>query len=219
MIKYAIFDLDGTLLDTLEAIRYYVNITLEKYGATPISREECRQFVGRGAKVLITMAMQSRGMDMARFDEVFLDYNKAYNSNPYYLTHPYEGIPELIDGLLSRGVTLAVLSNKPQIATEGALNHFIPGKFAAVFGGREGKPLKPDKAALDEVMSALGATADEVAYIGDSDVDVLTMKASSPKMGIAVSYGFRTKDELIASGADVILESPLAVLDYIIKNA
>ena len=219
MIKYAIFDLDGTLFDTLDTIRYYVNTTIEKHGAERISREECRQFIGKGARSLITRAMQSRGMDMNDFDKVFAEYNEAYDANPYYLTRPYDGISEMIDALSNLGIGLAVLSNKPDVATRGTVEHFFEGKFFAVFGGREGTPLKPDKRALDAVLAALSAEIGEVAYIGDSDVDVLTIKTAEPAMGIAVSWGFRTRDELLESGAELILDSPDEVLKYIKKEA
>lgn len=218
MIKFAIFDLDGTLCDTLEAIRYYVNTTIKEYGAEPISREECRTFVGNGAKKLIERAMNSRGMSSELFDEIFEKYKSAYDANPYHLTEPYDGIPEMLEALLDEGIGLAVLSNKQDVATQGAVRHFFGDKFTAVFGGRDGVPLKPDKAAFDMVLDELSASADEVAYIGDSDVDVLTIKAADPALGIAVSWGFRTRDELISAGADVILDTPCAVLDYILKK-
>ena len=217
MIKYAIFDLDGTLCDTLEAIRYYVNITIEEYGARPISREECRTFVGNGAKKLIERVMSSRGMSTELFDEIFEKYKSAYDANPYHLTKPYEGITEMLEVLLDADIKLAVLSNKQDGATQGAVKHFFGERFSAVFGGRDGVPLKPDKAAFDMVLDELSASADEVAYVGDSDVDVLTIKAADPALGIAVSWGFRTREELISSGADLILDTPMEVAEKILS--
>ena len=217
MIKYAIFDLDGTLCDTLEAIRYYVNITIEEYGARPISREECRTFVGSGAKKLIERVMSSRGMSTELFDEIFEKYKSAYDANPYHLTKPYEGITEMLEALSSAGIGLAVLSNKQDGATQGAVKHFFDERFSAVFGGRDGVPLKPDKAAFDMVLDELSASADEVAYVGDSDVDVLTIKAADPALGIAVSWGFRTREELISSGAELILDTPMEVAEKILS--
>ena len=166
MIKYAIFDLDGTLCDTLEAIRYYVNITIEEYGARPISREECRTFVGSGAKKLIERVMSSRGMSTELFDEIFEKYKSAYDANPYHLTKPYEGITEMLEALSSAGIGLAVLSNKQDGATQGAVKHFFGERFSAVFGGRDGVPLKPDKAAFDMVLDELSASADESQRVG-----------------------------------------------------
>ena len=217
MIKYAIFDLDGTLCDTLEAIRYYVNITIEEYGARPISREECRTFVGSGAKKLIERVMSSRGMSTELFDEIFEKYKSAYDANPYHLTKPYEGITEMLEALSSAGIGLAVLSNKQDGATQGAVKHFFGERFSAVFGGRDGFPLKPDKVAFDMVLDELSASADEVAYVGDSDVDVLTIKAADPALGIAVSWGFRTREELISSGAELILDTPMEVAEKILS--
>ena len=219
MIKFAIFDLDGTLCDTLEAIRYYVNVTIEKYGAKPISREECRVFVGNGAKKLIERAMRARDIAPELFDEIFKKYKSTYDANPYYLTSPYDGIPEMIDTLKAAGIKLAVLSNKQDGATQGAVKHFFGNKFSAVFGGRDGIPLKPDKRAFEAILTELSASADEVAYIGDSDVDVLTIKNAHPALGIAVSWGFRTREELLAAGAQIILDTPKEVLEYIKKEA
>ena len=219
MIKFAIFDLDGTLCDTLDTIRHYVNITIEKYGAEPITREECRLFVGCGAKNLIACSMDARGVSPTLFDEVFAAYKAAYNQDPYHTTVPYEGIMEMLDGLRAANIKLAVLSNKQNEAAVSAVNHFFGGIFDAVFGGREGIPLKPDKRAFEGILAELSANADEVAYIGDSEVDVQTIKAANPALGIAVSYGFRTREELLAAGAEIILDTPLQVLEYIKKEA
>jgi phosphoglycolate phosphatase len=218
MIKFAIFDLDGTLCDTLDTIRHYVNLTIKKFGAVPISREECRQFIGRGARNLILRTMESRNMDMGIFEEVYAEYNRAYNANPYYLSAPFDGINEMLGELKARGIKLAVLSNKPQAATAGTVEYFFPNTFSAVFGGRDGSPLKPAKESIIEVLSALSADISETAYVGDSDVDVLTIKAADPALGIAVSYGFRTKEELLAVGANLILDTPKEVLECIIKK-
>lgn len=219
MIKFAIFDLDGTLCDTLDTIRHYVNITIAQYGAEPISREECRLFVGCGAKKLIARSMDARGVSPTLFDEVFEKYKTAYNEEPYHTTTPYEGILEMLDGLRTANIKLAVLSNKQNEAAVSAVNHFFGDRFDTVFGGRDGIPLKPDKRAFDAILTELSASADEVAYIGDSEVDVQTIKAANPALGIAVSYGFRTREELLAAGAEIILDTPKEVLEYIKKEA
>ena len=177
MIKCCIFDLDGTLLNTLETIKYYVNITLEKYGYSPISTEECRSFVGSGARVLMTRAFAARGgISPELFEAAFAEYLADYDASPYHLTEKYEGIDRLISALSARGIKLAVLSNKQDISTCKAVGHFFADAFDTVHGGREGVPLKPDPDGCYEIFAELGCSPDECVYIGDSDVDVLTGK-------------------------------------------
>lgn len=203
MIKCCVFDLDGTLLNTLETIRYYVNITLEKYGYSPISTEECRGFVGSGARVLMTRAFASRGgISPDRFEPAFTEYLAAYDSSPYHLTEKYEGIDRLISELSARGIKLAVLSNKQDISTCKAVAYFFGDAFDSVHGGREGVPLKPNPDGCYEILSELGCFPEECAYIGDSDVDVITGKNMKAALNISVLWGFRTKEELLSAGAE-----------------
>ena len=207
-IKCAVFDLDGTLLNTLSTIHYYLNLTLEKYNLPLVSLDETRAMVGNGARLLISRAMGEAAADRELYDRVFADYNAAYNANPYYLTEPYEGIPELLEKLRGQGITLAVLSNKPDTAVKLAVEHFFPSTFAAVQGGVDGTPLKPDPTALLNMLSALGFTPDETAYIGDSEPDVLTAKNAGVAFPIAVTWGFRTADQLISAGATNLINHP-----------
>lgn len=199
MIKLAIFDLDGTLLDTLDTITYYVNKTLQKYGIKPYAREELRPFIGKGARNLITRALEARGaLESLDFDELFAYYNAEYDASPYYLTHPYEGIPELIEELKGAGISLAVLSNKPEISTRACIEHFFRG-FDIIRGGRAEVPLKPAPDALYSIMDELSVTPMEVAYIGDSEVDIETMKNAPVAIPISVTWGLRTTGELKAA--------------------
>ncbi len=208
MIKCCIFDLDGTLLSTLETIRYYVNRTLTKYGYTPITEDECRSFVGAGARVLMTKAFNSRGdLPKEDFERALSEYMADYDSDPYYLTEKYEGIDELINELKSRGIKLAVLSNKPDFATKSAVRHFFDDSFSVVYGGREGIALKPSPEGCLEILSELSSLPSECAYIGDSDVDVITGKNMKAALNVSVSWGFRTKEELEAAGAEHIISS------------
>lgn len=207
-IKCAVFDLDGTLLNTLSTIHYYLNLTLEKYNLPLVSLDETRAMVGDGARLLISRAMGEAAADRELYDRVFADYNAAYNADPYYLTEPYDGIPELLGRLLGQGITLAVLSNKPDIAVKLAVEHFFPSTFTAVQGGVDGTPLKPDPTALLNMLSALGFTPDETTYIGDSEPDVLTAKNAGVAFPIAVTWGFRTADQLVSAGATNLINHP-----------
>ncbi len=217
MIKCCIFDLDGTLLNTLSTIHYYLNKTLDKNGILPITREACQKYVGNGAKKLILRALAEKGIENeAVFSNVFRDYNAAYDADPYYLTEPYEKITELIDTLILRGVKLAVFSNKPDFATRAAISHFFPGKFSLVRGATDKTPLKPSPDGIFEILAELGSSPDECAYIGDSDVDVLTGKAAGVSKNIAVSWGFRSCEELLSAGAEIIVNSVGEILSHVL---
>lgn len=216
MIKCVIFDLDGTLLDTLDTIRFFVNQTLAQNGISPITREECRRFVGSGARHLIRSALESRGVsDTATFIKVHSEYVAAYNSNPYYLTRIYDGIEELVASLHSRGIKLAVLSNKPDAATRAAVERFFGSSFDVVRGAMDAMPLKPAPDAAFALLSELSSAVEECAYIGDSDVDVMTAQNFSPALSISVLWGFRTKDELLCAGAEVFAKNAKEVIELI----
>ena len=219
MIKCCIFDLDGTLLATLETIRFYVNRTLEKYGYSPISTEECRRFVGSGARVLMTRAFDSRGgISTELFEEALAHYLADYDASPYHLTEKYEGIDELIAWLRDKGIKLAVLSNKQDISTRAAVKRFFGDAFDIVHGGREGVPLKPNPEGCFQILSDLGFSPSECAYIGDSDVDAVTGKNMGAHLNISALWGFRTKEELISAGAESFAASPIEVIEIIKKE-
>lgn len=215
-IKCAVFDLDGTLLNTIDTINYYLNRTLERYGAPTVTKEECTAFVGEGARKLIWRALdKSSSYSDELFMKVFNDYTRAYDSGPYYLTKPYEGIIEMLSDLKKQGILLAVLSNKPDFATKCAIDHFFPNVFDKVAGAKDGIALKPDPTALLEILSELGVTACETAYIGDSEVDVKTAENAHTSLGISVTWGFRSRDELTKSGAGIFADSSEEVLKLI----
>lgn len=207
-IKCAVFDLDGTLLNTIKTINHYLNLTLEKYGLPTVSEERTRAMVGDGARLLIKRALGERAEDEALYSAVFRDYNTAYDADPYYLTEPYEGIGEMLLTLRGQGVTLAVLSNKPNTAVCLAIEHFFPEVFTAVSGAREGIALKPDPTPLLAMLRELGVSADETAYIGDSEPDVLLAKNARVAYPVAVTWGFRTKEQLMGAGAERLVDRP-----------
>lgn len=215
VIKAAVFDLDGTLLDTLSTIEFYLNKTLSSHGLPSVSRSQTMAFVGNGAAKLIERAMEAVGADKALFDSIFKSYNESYNADPYYLTEPYDGIAELIDELKSSGIPLAVLSNKPDFAVKAAVDHFFPGQFDIVFGGRESVCLKPAPDAIYEIVEKLGISIDEIAYVGDSEVDVLTAENAGIHNAYFVSWGFRTAEQLAAAGATRILNSASDLLNIL----
>ena len=213
--KCAVFDLDGTLLNTIKTINHYLNLALSSHNLPSVSEADCMSFVGNGAKKLIERALDRVEADRTLFDEVFSTYNEAYNSSPYYLTEPYEGIIDLLDNLRARGIKLAVLSNKPDFATKAAVRHFFGDNFDLVLGGRENIPLKPSPEALHEIMRDLSVTTEQTVYIGDSEVDVITAKNAGIENAIFVTYGFRTKEQLNLAGAAAMVNSAIELLAFI----
>lgn len=208
MIKYCIFDLDGTLLDTLGSIRYYLNRTLSSHGYREVTKEECKSFIGDGARMLVTRALKVSGEeDSEAIERVLRKYNAAYDSDPYYLTEAYPGIVDALSELSSHGVTLAVLSNKPDSTAVQVVTRFFGNSFSTVRGGREGVPLKPDPRAALDMIEAMGAGESEVAFIGDTAVDIETGRRARVGLTLGVSWGFRDRAELISLGADAIADT------------
>lgn len=214
MIKACVFDLDGTLLNTIETITYYLNRTLVRHGIEPVSAEECKSFVGSGARLLIKRALVYRGIDddtMA--EQLFREYVPDYDSDPYHLTAIYPGVCELLDSLAARGIALAVISNKPDTATKMAVKHFFGDRFSVVRGGREGAPLKPSGEAIGDIPELLSCRTDEICYVGDSEVDVRFAKAFGAGRCIAVLWGFREKECLSLAGADTFATRAEDIID------
>ena len=213
MIKCCIFDLDGTLLDTLPTIQYYMNVTLERHGIAPTSLDDCRRYIGDGARLLVTRALTERGItDKELTERVLNEYKSAYDAEPLHLTKAYEGIHELLTLLSEQGITLAVLSNKPDTAARGVVEHFFPGVFHAVRGGTDGVPLKPIPTAALSICNELGISPSECAFIGDTAVDIVTAENMGAGLSVGVLWGFRDREELERAGARVIVASPLDIL-------
>lgn len=218
MYRACIFDLDGTLTDTLDSLEYSVNETMKETGMRPITKEQCRAFVGNGAKVLIEKALRASGdEELAHFDEAFSAYQRIFDANCTYKVKPYPGVPMLLDAMKETGMKLGVLSNKPdKQAVHVVADIFGRDIFDSVHGQRDGIPRKPDPAPLLALAKELGAEPAEVLYIGDSEVDVATGRAAQMDT-IAVSWGFRSREELKSAGADRIADTADEILQ-IIKN-
>ncbi len=206
MIKAVIFDMDGTLVDTLTDLTHLVNLTLRRFGRREISRDAVRRFTGDGAKSLIERSLRESG-DTSRFDEIFTSYSEAYNACPIYKLAPYDGIPEALAALRARGVRLAVLTNKPQGPALAIVEKFFPGIFDIVQGDDGRHALKPDPAAALDILPRLGASRAEAAFVGDSSIDVRTGVAAG-LYTVGVTWGFRDRADLEQNGASVILDDP-----------
>ncbi len=211
-IKACIFDLDGTLLNTLTTITHYVNRSLKNAGAKTICEEVCRTLIGKGARNLLERALQQVGHTVDDFDAFFRDYDETYNASPDYLTEPYPGTVALVSSLKAKGIRIAVLSNKPEGAVRPLVEKFFGDTVDVIFGGKPGVPLKPNPDAVAPVLSALGLAAAETAFIGDSGVDMQTAKNYGAAKAIGVLWGYRDEAELSACGADALAETPDDIL-------
>ncbi|MBO7148456.1 MAG: HAD family hydrolase [Clostridia bacterium] len=218
MIKTVIYDLDGTLLDTLSTITYYGNKAMEHFGLNGFESDRYKLFVGNGARVLIKRLIEANNADANEyFERAFEYYNEIYNAAPLYLTSPYDGITELVEKLGEMGIKQAVLSNKPDFAVKSNVSHFFGDSFDKVYGARDGVPLKPDPAMLKALLDELGIKPDECVYVGDTDVDMKTGRAAGAYT-VGVLWGFRDRAELEANGADAIVSTPNEILDVIMKR-
>lgn len=198
-MKYevAIFDLDGTLIDTIEDLGTAVNHALRLRSLPLHSMEEYKGMVGHGIRDLVTKALPIfLQEDSSYIDSALKDFREYYSSHIDVHTRPYEGMVALLEELHSAGVRIAVASNKFQEGTERLIREFFPRvEFIAIFGNREGYPLKPDPAIVKEVLSLAGADSSKAVMVGDSRTDIRTAVAGGIDI-IAVSWGFRPEEEL-----------------------
>jgi len=213
--KAAIFDLDGTLLDTLQDLADSMNYVLESQGLPIHEREKYKYFVGNGLYNLV-----KRTLPPDRREESYIRYCHGLLKEEYAkrwadTTKPYEGIPELLDKFTALKYRLAILSNKPHEFTKLVVEKFLSHwNFEVVFGEREGVPRKPDPAGAIEIAELMGIPANEFLYFGDSGTDMATAKAAG-MFAVGVLWGFRGADELLENGADLIIEKPLDIFKFI----
>lgn len=206
MIKLAIFDLDGTLLNTLPTIAYYGNKALGEYGLPPIEQERYKALIGNGRDLLIHRMLAETGDDTPDlYEKVGAVYDGAYEADQLYMTELYDGIEGLLKNLKGKGVRLAVLSNKPDNVVKPIVEKMFGGMFDEVWGKRADYPVKPAPDAAFEILRSLGIGVDETAFIGDTAVDIKTGK-NAGFLTVGVEWGFRGREELEQAGADVIVK-------------
>ena len=205
-----IFDLDGTLLSSLEDLAASTNYALRWAGMPEKTLEEVRMFVGNGVKLLMERAIPD-GLHNPRFEEVYAKFREHYLKHNLDRTHPYDGVLELLVELKRRGKKLAIVSNKFYAATQDLAHHFFADTIEVAIGERENIRKKPAPDTVLEALRQLGASKDGAVYIGDSDVDVMTAKNSGLPC-ISVLWGFRDKEFLIENGATLFVESPHEIL-------
>lgn len=208
--KAYIFDLDGTLLDTLDDLTNSVNTALRAYGMRGHSRDEVCSFVGNGVRKLIERAIPC-GEKNPMFEQVFKTFREYYLEHDREETHPYPEIMEMLTTLKQRGKFIAVVSNKFHPATKALCSAYFGRLIDVAIGESEHIRKKPAPDSVVEAIRQLGVSAQDCVYVGDSDVDILTAKNSGLPC-ISVLWGFRKKDFLLTHGATCLIASPLEIL-------
>ena len=203
-----IFDLDGTLLDTLDDLAAAVNYALRTYGMPEHSRDDVRRFVGNGVRMLMIRAIPD-GEQNPRFEEAFSTFRQYYLEHSLDRTRPYDGVPEMLKALKQRGCRLAVVSNKFYAATQELCRHFFADTIEVAVGEHEAEGIrkKPAPDTVNEALSQLGVDHRHAVYVGDSDVDLQTARNAGLPC-ISVLWGFRDKDFLLANGATTLITTP-----------
>ena len=214
-MKACIFDLDGTLTNTLESMTYSVNLTLEEMGLSKITKDQCRLFVGNGARVLIEKSLKAAGdTDASRIEEGMEIYGRIFDRNCTYHVTPYEGIPEMLKALKDKGIQLAVLSNKPDRQTVKVVKAIFGEElFDKVQGQTAEIPSKPSPLGPLAIAKEFNAKPSECLYMGDTNTDMDTGNAAG-MFTIGVTWGFRPRKELEEHHAAKIVDKPEEILAY-----
>lgn len=215
-MKACIFDLDGTLTNTLESMTYSVNLTLEEMGLSKITKDQCRLFVGNGARVLIEKSLKAAGdTDASRIEEGMEIYGRIFDQNCTYHVTPYEGIPEMLKALKDKGIQLAVLSNKPDRQTVKVVKAIFGEElFDYAQGQKEGIRRKPEPDGVWYLMEQMHVSKEECLYIGDSEVDAATGRNAGLKT-IGVLWGFRDRKTLETAEVDDLIDRPDELLQFV----
>ncbi len=217
MIKLIIFDLDGTLLYTLEDLANSCNFVLEKYGQKTHSIADYKYLVGSGMKMLLQKAF-GENFPSQYSQNILDDFLQHYAVHQYDTTRPYAEIPMVLHILQEQNKMLAVASNKMDNATKVLITKYFPNiNFNIVAGATENMPTKPNPDIVNNIMDYCGVTSAETLYIGDSNIDMETAKNASIK-SIGALWGYRTKKELTEAGADFLALSPVDIIEIVANN-
>ncbi|MDO4308219.1 MAG: HAD family hydrolase [Eubacteriales bacterium] len=212
MIKACIFDLDGTLADTLESMAYVANEIMKKFGLKELPVDNFRYYCGEGANMLMRRCLKDAGdPELTRFEEGARIYREMFAADPMYRVTHYPGMPETLKELKKRGVRLAVCSNKPHLAAVKVIAQMFGDDFDMVIGQSDAIRRKPAPDGPLKVAEEFGVKPEECMYIGDTRTDMLTGKAAG-MYTVGALWGFRDLKELTESGADIIAEKPMDLL-------
>jgi phosphoglycolate phosphatase len=213
--RAALFDLDGTLLDSLADIADAMNGVLAEHGLPTHPLPPYRQFVGDGLRMLVRRALPDGQRDDETIERCVAAMKRLYGERLFVKTAPYPGVAELLDQLQQRNLVLAVLSNKHDGPTRELVDHFFGlARFATVQGKRDGVPLKPDPTAAIAIASQLEIPAQQWLYLGDTSTDMQTANAAG-MVAVGVRWGFRDADELRQAGAQHLISHPRELLELL----
>ena len=217
-IKGIIFDLDGTLINSVDDIADSLNFTLKQYGFEEHSAEYVKDWIGEGAIELIRKAIPAQRLVHLDIQKFLWEYRERYRLNCNVKSKLYDGIPALLDVLTLRKISLNILSNKPQELTVEVFRHFLSDwKFLNILGMRDSVPRKPDPTGALEIIANLKLQPSEFLYIGDSGIDIETARNAKIKV-VAVSWGFRPRIELENQDPDYIIDRPEELLSILGSN-
>ena len=208
MIKACIFDLDGTLADTLESMAYVANEIMQKYGLKTLPTDNFRYYSGEGADMLMQRALTDAGdKELIHYEEGRRLYREMFAADPMYKVVPYEGMPETLKELKKRGIRLAVCSNKPHPAAVKVIAQLYGDDFDMVLGQSDAIRRKPAPDGPLMIAGKFGVRPEECMYVGDTSTDMKTGKAAG-MFTVGALWGFRDREELNANGADLVAEHP-----------
>ena len=217
MTKGIIFDLDGTLIDSVPDIADCLNDTLTRFNFPTITISKVKTIIGNGAKRLIIDAIDQE-LPNGKIEELLAYYNDIYTSSSSPKTIVFDGMINVLKALKEKGYKLAVLTNKPQATTEKVCDICLKEiGFDLVYGQKEGRAKKPDKASTLEIIEKLNLSKENVIFVGDGDADYLTAKNAGVK-SVSVLWGYRTKEQLYSLGAKNFVNTPSELFDFLINN-
>ncbi len=215
--RAVLYDMDGTVLDTLEDLKNAVNAALAAFGRPALTLEQVRAYVGNGSRRLIELAL---GSDAAaeEVDRMLAWYKPWYDAHCRILTRPYPGILSLMERLKAAGLRQAIVSNKPDSAVRALAADFFPGLAEFAVGERESEGIrrKPWPDMLDAVRGQMGLERADCLYVGDSEVDLLTA-ANAGLRCVSVTWGFRSREQLLAAGAETLIDTPEALAELVLN--
>lgn len=217
MYRTVIFDLDGTLLDTIEDLAAAANYVCRENGWPEHTLEEIKGMVGHGIPNLVKQFSPAEVRSPLIVINTTAQFSQYYGLHNMELTRPYDGMPELLKRLKSSGVKLAVCSNKADPFSRAIVEHYYPGVFDMVRGSLNGMPVKPDPTALREILQKLDARPETALMVGDSDVDIHTGHNAGLK-ACGVTWGFRSRENLVEAGADALANTPAELEAILMKS-
>lgn len=210
-MKAYLFDMDGTLVNSIDSISYFANNALKKFGLGEIPTERYKMLVGNGAATLVERMLKEVGGDSSVFEPLLEEYNSTYDNNFMYLTRPYDGITDMLGQLKKRGCRTAVVSNKPHSTAQKISDELFGDLIDVCIGQKDGIPVKPDPAMPNEAVRLLGADKKDCIYAGDTLTDMMTGK-NAGLFTVGVLWGFRDIEEIKKGNPAAIISSPEEIL-------